>query len=100
MHHFLGMHQVHYQSHNVQQAKANVGSLVDRDCNSGIAGDDVHILWLSDRKVNVTGIEDHQMSDLSIGTCAGVTTTNQGLVVVILHQYAYTGKGRMIHSSA
>ena len=40
------------------------------------------------------------MPDLSIGTCAGVTTSNQGLIVVILHQYAYTGKGRMIHSSA
>ena len=40
------------------------------------------------------------MPNLSIGTCTGVTTTNQGLVVVILHQYAYMGKGRTIHSSA
>ena len=43
MHCFLGMHQVHYQSHNMQQAKANVGSLVDCGCNGGIAGDDVHV---------------------------------------------------------
>ena len=40
------------------------------------------------------------MSGLSIGTYAGVTTSNQGPIVVILHQYAYTGKGRTIHSSA
>ena len=93
MHHFLGMHQVHYQSHNVQQAKANIGSLVDCGCNSGIAGDDVHVLCLSDCKVNIMGIKDHEMPDLRIGSCAGVTTTNHGPVVVILHQYAYTGKG-------
>ena len=93
------MYQVHYQSHNAQCAKANVGLLIDHGCNGGIAGDDVCVLCLSDWKVNVTGIEDHQMSDLNIGSCAGITKTNHGLVVVILHQYAYTGKGRTIHSS-
>ena len=76
MHHFLGMHQVHYQSHNSQRAKANIGSLVHCGCNGGITSDDGCVLWLSNWKVNITGIEDHQMSDLSIGSYAGVTTTN------------------------
>ena len=44
MHHFLGMHQVHYQSHNMQCAKAYVSALIDCGCNGGIAGDDVHVL--------------------------------------------------------
>ena len=47
-HQFLKMHQVHYQSHNAQCAKANIGALVDHGCNGGIAGDDICVLWLSD----------------------------------------------------
>ena len=39
------------------------------------------------------------MPNLSIGICACVTTSNPGPLVVILHQYAYTGIGRMIYSS-
>ena len=73
--------------------------MVDRGANGGIAGDDVHVVCLSDRVVNVTGIENHQMNDLRIGTFMGVAKSNYGDVLVVLHQYAYHGQGRTIHSS-
>ena len=65
----------------------------------GIAGDDVKPICWTNRKVNVTGIEDHQMPGLRIGSFAGVTMSNNGPLVVILHQYAFAGTGRTIHSS-
>ena len=38
------------------------------------------------------------MNDLPIGTCAGVVQTHIGPVILIMHQYAYLGKGKTIHS--
>ena len=40
------------------------------------------------------------MNDLEIVTAAGVVATNKGPRVVIMHQYAYLGKGKTIHSCA
>ena len=40
------------------------------------------------------------MNDIPIVTAGGVTKTQKGNVIVILHQYAYVGKGTSIHSSA
>ena len=76
-----------------------MSSLVDRGANGGIAGGDVYVHCLSDRKVNVTGIENHQMPDLHIGTFLGVTKSNYGDILVVMHQYAYHGQGKSIHSS-
>ena len=77
-----------------------VGSLVDRGANGGIAGDDVILIEKTHRKCDVTGIDNHTMADLSIGTCAGLVQSHKGPIIVILHQYAYAGKGNTIHSAA
>jgi hypothetical protein len=58
------------------------------------------MLERSHRLCDVTGIDDHTMQNLPIATCAGLTKSTTGPVIVILHQYAYTGKGATIHSSA
>ena len=39
------------------------------------------------------------MPDLRIGTFLGVTKSNYGDILVVLHQYAYHGQGRTVHSS-
>ena len=75
-------------------------SLVDRGANGGIAGNDVKIIERLNRRVDVQGIDNHQMNDIPIVTAGGVTNTQKGDVIVILHQYAYVGKGTSIHSSA
>lgn len=78
---------------------AGKGSLVDRGANGGVAGEDVRVIQRTDRKVNVTGIQEHQISDLDIVTAGGVTRTQRGDVILILHQYAYMARGKTIHSS-
>ena len=75
------------------------GSLVDRGANGGIAGDDVIILHRYEKYVDVTGIDNHEMTGLQIVDCLGKVMTQLGEAIVILRQYAYLGKGKTIHSS-
>jgi hypothetical protein len=64
------------------------GALVDRGANNGgIAGDDVQ------------GIDNHQIIDIPIVTAGVVVSTQRGDVIIIMHQYAWTKKGKTIHSS-
>ena len=78
------------------------GALVDRGANGGIAGEDCRIIESNDqpqRFVNVEGIDGHIMSKKRLVTAGAVTQTNRGPVILIMHQYAYSGKGHSIHSS-
>jgi len=75
------------------------GSLVDRGANGSIAGDDVHIMEKSDQMVDAHGIDNHQITNIPIVTAERVVTTQNGPVIAILYQYAYTGQGKTIHSS-
>ena len=66
-----------------------------------MAGDDVK--WIDERAdlrtANISGIGGHEITDLKIGTVAGVLqTVHHGPIVGIFHQYAYHGKGKTIHS--
>jgi len=63
--------------------------LIDQGANGGIAGYNVRIIATTDPHVNVSGIDNHQLTGLKIVTAGGVCPSNQGEVVVILHQYAY-----------
>ena len=82
------------------RTKQGMGSLIDRGANGGVAGDDVRIILRTNRNVNVTGIADHQLPDLNVCTVGGVVRTQRGEVIVVMNQYAYTGNGKTIHSSA
>jgi hypothetical protein len=75
------------------------GSLVDRGANGGVAGDDVRVIETTLRRVHIQGIDNHQITNIPIVTAGGVVNSQRGPVIAILHQYAYTGKGRSIHSS-
>lgn len=87
-------------TYNVSNHKASKkGSLVDRGANGGLAGDDVRIINKSDRFVDVSGIDHHCMSDLPIVTAGAVVNSQRGPVIAIMHQYAYIGSGKSIHSS-
>ena len=72
--------------------------MIDRGANRGLGGSDVILLEETDKTADVTGIDNHKVQDLKIGTCAGVVNTVKGRAVVLLHQYAYHGKGKTIHS--
>jgi hypothetical protein len=75
-------------------------SLVDRGANGGLAGDDVRVVGKIFRSVDIQGIDNHQVTDIRVGTVGGVVTTQKGPVVAIFHQNALLGKGPSIHSSA
>jgi hypothetical protein len=47
----------------------------------------------------VQGIDNHQIVDIPIATAGVVRRPKRGEVIIFLHQYAYTGKGKTIHFS-
>ena len=83
---------MNYQSQNVCLANSSLGLPMDCGCNRDIASNNIHNLWLLFYKVNITDIKDNQMTNLSIGTFADITMSNQGPLIFILYQYTYTGK--------
>jgi hypothetical protein len=83
-------------SNHVSKSKQ---SLVDRGANGGIAGSDVKVLSTIDRRVDIQGIDNHQLTDFPIGTVTGVVQTHKGPAIAIMHQYAIVGRGHSIHSS-
>ena len=73
-------------------------SLIDRGANGGVAGDDVRIIFRTNRTVDIKGIDNHHVNNIGIGTVGGVVQTQHGPVIAIMHQYALLGKGSSIHS--
>jgi hypothetical protein len=74
------------------------GSLVDGGANGGFAGSDVRVIEYTDRYADITGIDNHVVADVPIATVAGKIQSKQGIIIGILHQYAYHGAGHTIHS--
>ena len=76
------------------------GSLVDGGMNGGLCGEDVKILeYVKHATVDVTGINDTEVSGLKLAQAVGlVQTVNDGPIVVIMSQYANLGNGNTIHS--
>ena len=76
------------------------GSLVDRGANGGILGMDARIIFKHHREVDVTGIDNHEMSGLSIVDASAKCQSDKGPVIIIMKQYAYHGaQATTIHSS-
>ena len=83
-------------SHQSHQQR---GSLIDRGANGGIIGNDAHVYLKHQRQVDVTGIDNHELSSLIIVDASARVMTQRGPAIVIMHQYAYHGLNRTIHSS-
>jgi hypothetical protein len=76
-------------------------ALIDRGANGGIAGNDCRVIEVNDQPhqyVNIEGIDGHIMERCRLVTAGAVTHFNRG-PVIIMHQYAHSGKGHSIHSS-
>ena len=83
---------------NTSLTDSCIFSLIDRGANGGVAGQDVRIIYHTDRKVDIVGIDNHMINDVYIGTAGGIVDTDKGPVVLILHQYALLSKGKTIHA--
>jgi hypothetical protein len=78
------------------------GALIDQGANGGIAGNDCRVIEVNDqphRYVNVEGINGHVMECRTLVTAGAVTHSNRGPVILIMLQYAHSGKDHSIHSS-
>jgi hypothetical protein len=73
-------------------------SLIDWGANGGVAGNDVRVIFKTNRNVDIQGIDNHRCTNIEIATVGGVTQTHKGPVIGIFHQYALFNKGSSIHS--
>ena len=73
--------------------------LVDRGANGGLAGSDMRVIYKTHRKINISGIDNHEVTGLDVVTAATLLNTSLGKVIGIFNEYAYLGKGSSIHSS-
>ena len=87
------------QRYLFQHANHTNQQLVDRDANGGLAGSDMHVIHKTHRKINIQGIDNHEVTGLDVVTAATLLNTSQGKVIGIFNEYAYLGKGSSIHSS-
>lgn len=62
-------------------------------------GSNMCVIAVTNRCVNISGIDDHQMTDLRIVSAGGVIPTQRGNILCIFHQYAHVPQGKTIHSS-
>ena len=85
-------------THYHGQHTNGIGSLIDGGANGGFAGADVRVLEYTDQHADVTGIADHSVQNVPLATVAGLVKTTKGDAIVIMHQYAYYGKGTTVHS--
>ena len=93
------VHRLTYHVANNETTNSpKISSLVDRGANGGLAGSDVRLIETTSRFADVSGIDNHTLDSLPIATVAGVAQTHFGPVCLIMHQYAYHGKGKTIHS--
>ena len=87
------------QRYLFQHANHTNQQLVDRGANGGLAGSDMPVIHKTHCKINIQGIDNHEVTGLDVVTAATLLNTSQGKVIGIFNKYAYLGKGSSIHSS-
>ena len=87
------------QRYLFQHANHTNQQLVDHVANGGLAGSDMRVIHKTHCKINIQGIDNHEVTGLDVVTAATLLNTSQGKVIGIFNEYAYLGKGSSIHSS-
>ena len=91
-------HVIYSVSQHEHDKPKNYGGLVDHGANGIVTGSDVRVIAKSHRHVNVQGIDNHQVTDIPIGTVGAKLITQHGPVIGIMHQAAIHGQGHTIVS--
>ena len=66
------------QCYLFQHANHTNQQLVDRGANGGLAGSDMHVIHRTYRKINIQGIDNHEVTGLDVVTAATPLNTSQG----------------------
>ena len=88
--------------YNVSKGKQSIPiALINRGANGIVGGNDCK--WIGGpvlpRNVSITGIDNHQMVNIPVGTVGAVSMSQRGPVLCVFHEVAYTGKHQSILSS-
>ena len=59
----------------------------------------MRVIHTAPRKINIVGIDDHELIGLNVVTAAALLDTQKGPVIGVFHEYANLGKGRSIHAA-
>ena len=72
--------------------------LIDRGANGGLAGADMRVIHTNPKKINIVGIDDHELTGLNVVTAAALLVTQKGPIIGVFHEYVL-GRGRSIHAA-
>ena len=75
-----------------QHANHTNNQLVDCGANGGLAGSDMRVIYKTYRKINISGIDNHEVNGLDVVTAATLLNTSLGKVIGIFNEYAHLGK--------
>ena len=59
----------------------------------------MRVIHTTPRKINIVGIDDHELTGLNVVTAAAFLDTQKGPIIGVFHEYAHLGKGRSIHAA-
>ena len=59
--------------------------LIDRGANGGLVGADMRVIHTTPRKINIVGIDDHELTGLNVATAAALLDTQKGPIIGIFH---------------
>ena len=54
---------------------------------------------MTHRKINIVGIDDHELPGLNVVTAASLLDAQKGPIIGNFHEYAHLGKGKSIHAA-
>ena len=91
-------HEISYHVSNAN-FRTERGALIDRGANGGVLGSDAIVTFEHMRRIDVTGIDNHELTHLKVVDATARVMTNKGPIILILQQYAYLGQGATIHSA-
>ena len=96
-----GTHSMTYNVSKGQLSSRLHLGLIDRGANGMVAGGDC--TWIGgptmERFVSITGIDNHQMNNVKIGTVGALSVSQRGPVIQIYNEVAYHGKNQSIISA-
>ena len=90
--------QVH-QRYVFARPNQSTNHLIDRGANGGLAGAEMRVLQKTHRKINIVGIDDHELTGLNMVTATALLDTQKGPIIGIFHEYAHLGKRKSIHTA-
>ena len=69
--------------------------VIDRGANGGLAGADMRVIHTTPRKINIVGIDDHELTGLNVVTAAALLDTQKGPIIGIFMNMPTLGKANL-----